>query len=80
MRHRFKKRDTAAPVLLPTFFAATLVIVAAVIAMARIDNDAADFAAIALVVVTLGLLMREISRQLAEDEPGSSADGPEEDR
>jgi hypothetical protein len=66
----------AMPTLLPTFFLATLAIVAAVVLIARVDSDAADFAAIALVIGTLGLLMHGLWRRLddEDDEPSSEGD------
>jgi hypothetical protein len=43
--------------------------VAAVVAIARIDSDWADLVAIALLVAVLGLLMRGLRRRLDEEEP-----------
>jgi hypothetical protein len=63
------------PELLPTFFLATLAIVGAVVLIARIDSDVADFVAIALLIGTLGLLMRGLWRRLDEDEQSSDGDG-----
>jgi hypothetical protein len=66
-----RREPGAAPALLPTFFAATVTMVAAIVAIGRIDSDWADLVAIALVLVAVGLLMAAIQRLLRDHERGS---------
>jgi hypothetical protein len=66
---RRRRPDTAAPVLLPTFVAATLAMVGAVVAIAAIDSDWADLVAIAILVAVLALLLHGLMRRIDEDEP-----------
>ena len=49
--------DSAAPVLLPAFLAATLAVVAAVVLIGQTDSDWADVGAVALLLGTLGMLL-----------------------
>jgi hypothetical protein len=75
MRRRSHRRrgDGTGAALLPTFFAGTLAMVLAVVAMARIDNGWADLAAVALLVIVTGVLLAAIGRRLGDDE---DEDGP----
>jgi hypothetical protein len=68
MRRAKTWRDDATPPWLPTFLAGTLVMVGAVIAIGAIDSDWADFGALALLLVILGVLLSEILRRIRRDD------------
>jgi hypothetical protein len=72
-----RRRDAAAPVLLPAFFASVAAVVLAVVALVRLDSDLADAGAIALVVLLAGALLVSILRLLSEpsDEPPDALGG-----
>ncbi len=77
--HR-RRRDpsaTAAPVLLPTFFAATVVIVLAVVALDRLQSDLADAGVLLLAVVLAGLFLAAIGRLLRDQGPEAGDDPPD---
>jgi hypothetical protein len=54
--------------LLPAFFFAVLAMVGAVVAMAEIDNDWADLAAVAFLVVVAVLLLVAIGRLMGDED------------
>jgi hypothetical protein len=56
--------DSAAPWLLPSFIAAVLAMVGAVVVIGRTGSDWADVGAIALLLVLTGLLGAMIARRL----------------
>jgi len=60
--------DGTGPALLPTFVAGTLAMVLAIVAMARIDSDWADFGAVAFLVVVAGVLLVAIGRRLGDED------------
>lgn len=64
------------------FAAGTLTMVLAVVAIARIDNDWADLAAVAVLVAVTGLLLRTILRlsQDEDDEQSGDAASPRASR
>ena len=64
--HRRHARREVALTLLPTFFLATIVMVLAIVVMAAVDSDVADACAFVLLLVTLGVLMAGINRQLGD--------------
>ena len=55
------------PALLPLFFAGTVVMVLAVVAMAHLDNDWADAGAVLVLVAIAGLLLLAIGRQMTDE-------------
>jgi hypothetical protein len=74
---RFNRRQPpAAPILLPGFAAAVLVLVVAVVVIARTDSGLADAGTIALLLVFAGLMMGAIGRRLREQEPDATEDRP----
>jgi hypothetical protein len=58
---------SAAPPLLPMFVVAMLAMVGAVVVVGKTDSGWADVGAVALLLVTLGLLMAAILRRLRDD-------------
>ena len=66
-RPRRRPTQSAAPVLLPTFFVAIVAVVLAVIALNRIQSGVADTAAVLLIVLLAGLLLAAILRLLRQD-------------
>ena len=60
--------DGTGPALLPTFVAGTLAMVLAIVAMARINSDWADFGAVAFLVLVAGLLLLAIARRLGDED------------
>jgi peptidoglycan/LPS O-acetylase OafA/YrhL len=76
--HRFRRRpDDAAPILLPTFFLAMLVLVGAVVVIGQTGSDLAEAGAVALLLLAAALVMVAIGRALREEPP---ADGEGEPR
>jgi uncharacterized protein involved in response to NO len=71
VRHR---QDRAAPGLLVGFFAATVVMVLAVVAIGRTGSDWSDIGAILLLIALAGLVLAAIRRQLREEEQPESDD------
>jgi hypothetical protein len=57
---------SAAPPLLLLFLAAVLAMVGAVLVVGRTDSGWADVGAVALLLVTLGLVLRAILRRLTD--------------
>lgn len=72
------RRDSAAPTLLVAFFAATMVMVIAVVVLLRGTHDWVDFVAIALLFLIAAALFVLQMRELAEEEPPSEDDGDRE--
>jgi hypothetical protein len=54
--------------LLPLFFLGTIVMVLAIVAMARIDDDWADVGAVVLLVIVAGLLLLAVARRAGDDD------------
>jgi membrane protein YdbS with pleckstrin-like domain len=65
---RRRARANGGTALLPAFFIAVLAMVAAVVAMAKIDRGWADLAAVAFLVVVAVLLLLAIGRLIGNDE------------
>jgi uncharacterized membrane protein YfcA len=63
-----RPKDPATPPLLPILVAGTVGMVAAVAVVGRTDNEWADVAAVALLLVTLAVGRRAILRLLQDDE------------
>jgi hypothetical protein len=81
LSHRLdRRRDEATPILLPSFFIAMLAVVAAVVVVGRTGSDLADIGAVALLLLTAGLVLRAITRRLGEgppqEGPGDREEGP----
>jgi membrane protein implicated in regulation of membrane protease activity len=74
------RRESAAPVLLVAFFAATLAMVIAVVVLLRGTNDWVDFVAIALLFAFAAVLLMVQLRELGEEEPPAEDDDAEEPR
>jgi hypothetical protein len=78
-RRFHRRRDGSTPILLPSFFGAMLVVVAAIAVMGRTGSDLADVGAVVLLVLAAGLLMVALARILGEqppeDEPGDPKEG-----
>jgi hypothetical protein len=58
---------SAAPPLLPMFVLAMLAMVGAVVVVGQTDSGWADVGAVALLLVTLGLVLRAILSRLSDD-------------
>ena len=67
-RRKPSRADNGGAALLPAFFIAVLAMVAAVVAMAEIDRDWADLAAVAVLVVVAVVLLMAIGRLIGNDE------------
>jgi hypothetical protein len=68
LRRLGRRKDGAAPVVLPTFTAAALAMVAVVVAIGRSGSDLADFAAVALLLGLLAVLMAGLAGLLRDGE------------
>jgi hypothetical protein len=66
-RRRDRGGMSSAPPLLPMFLAATLAMVGAIVVVGRTDSGWADVGAVALLLVTLGLVLAAILRRLRDD-------------
>ena len=78
--HRFdRRREESTPILLPSFFVAMLAVVAAIVVIGRTGSDLADIGAVALLLLTAGVMLAVIARPLGEqpppDGPGDREDG-----
>ena len=67
--HSRPRRDSAAPVLLVAFFAASLTMVVAVVVLLNGNGDWADVVAIGLLAALAAIVLALIRRELAEDDP-----------
>jgi hypothetical protein len=72
MLARSARQDGGGPALLPTFFAGTLAMVLAVVAIARIDNDWADLVAVAVLGAVTSALLLAVARRLRDDDGGEN--------
>ena len=70
------RREGGAPGLLVAFFAATLAMVLALVALLRSTDDWVDFAAIALVCAFAAAVLILQLRELREEEPPGEDDEP----
>ena len=77
MRPLRYRQDRAAPGLLVGFFAATVVMVLAVVAIGRTGSDWSDVGAILLLIALAGLVLAAIRRLLREQEQPGSDDAAE---
>jgi hypothetical protein len=68
MRRRDRHDADTGLALLPTFFLGTLVMVLAIVGMARIDSGWADLAAVAVLVIVAGALLLAIGRRLGDED------------
>ena len=67
LTQRFRKRDSAAPVLLPTFtISMGVIVLVVVLVVGRSASDIADFAALVLLLVLTGALLFAIARRLSD--------------
>jgi Ca2+/Na+ antiporter len=72
-------RDSAAPGLLVTFTAGTLVMVLALVLLLRNGSDWVDFVAIALLLAVAAFVLIATGREIGEEEPPGD-DDPDERR
>jgi hypothetical protein len=70
-----RPRERTEPALLPTFFVGTLVMVLAIVAMARIDNAWADVGAVAVLATVAGVLVFAIGRTLGDEDENQDDGG-----
>jgi energy-converting hydrogenase Eha subunit A len=75
-----RRRDSAAPVLLPTFTLAVMAIVLAVVVIGRTGSDLADVGAVVLLLAAVAALGVAIGRRLDDQEPDTPDQPTEEQR
>ena len=63
-----RRPDEPGLAFLPTFFVGILLMVGAVIVIARTDSDVADAGAVALMIVLVVVFAAEIIRRLGDDD------------
>jgi hypothetical protein len=68
-----RRREGSTPILLRSFVVAMLAVVAAIVVVGRTGSDLADIGAVALLLLTAGVMMVAIARPLGEQPP---SDGP----
>ena len=68
------RRDSAAPGLLVAFFAATLVMVLALVLLLRNGSDWVDFVAIGLLIGVAALVLMATGREIGQEEPPGDDD------
>lgn len=61
------RKDSATPILLPSFVVGVVTMVLIIVAVDRIDDDVATAAAVVALIVAAGLVQLAITRLLRDD-------------